>query len=118
MHYKTALARMLPVACAVFSSLQCAAAADYPIRPIRMIVGFATGGATDIYARIVAQKLSERLGQQVVVDNRAGAGGSLGTTLVAKAAPDGYTLIFVSPSHAINTALYKSIPFDPIADFE
>jgi tripartite-type tricarboxylate transporter receptor subunit TctC len=95
-----------------------AQAADYPVRPIRMVVGFAAGGATDIYARIVAQKMSDRFGQQVVVDNRAGAGGSLATHLVARATPDGYTLIFVSPSHAINTALYKSLPFDPVADFE
>lgn len=93
-------------------------AVDYPARPIRMVVGFAPGGATDIYARIVAQKMSDRFGQQVVVDNRAGAGGSLATHLVARATPDGYTLIFVSPSHAINTALYKSLPFDPVTDFE
>jgi len=117
MDLKNVFARASLSACALLVSIS-AAAADYPSRPIRMIVGFAAGGATDLYARIVAQKMSDRFGQQVVVDNRAGAGGSLGTSLVAKASPDGYTLIFVSPSHAINTALYKSIPFDPIADFE
>ena len=115
---KMRFTRLFALAAGLLACSQCALAADYPTRPIRMVVGFAAGGATDIYARIVATKLSERFGQQVVVDNRPGAGGSLGTNLVAKATPDGYTLIFVSPSHAINTSLYKSIPFDPIADFE
>ncbi|OGA50533.1 MAG: hypothetical protein A3G24_22255 [Betaproteobacteria bacterium RIFCSPLOWO2_12_FULL_62_13] len=91
---------------------------DYPNRRIRLIVGFTAGGGTDTYARIVAPKLSERLSQQVVVDNRPGAGGSIATNLVAKAPPDGYTLLFISPSHAINPSLRKSLPFDPVADFE
>jgi len=97
---------------------QAAAADDYPTRPIRLLVGFTAGGGTDTYARIVAPKLSERLGQQVVVDNRPGAGGIIATGMVAKAPPDGYTLIFISPSHSINASLQKSLPFDPIADFE
>ena len=98
---------------------QWANAADiYPNRPIRMVVGFAAGGATDLFARIIGQGLSDRLGQQVNIDNRTGAGGSLGTDLVAKAAPDGYTLLMVSASHAINPSLFKALPFDPVADFE
>ncbi len=115
---KTGFTRLILLVVGLLALPSPVLAAGYPARPIRMIVGFAPGGATDLYARIVATNLSERLGQQVVVDNRAGAGGSLGTNLVAKAAPDGYTLIFVSPSHAINTALFKSMPFDPIVDFE
>ncbi|MBL8382473.1 MAG: tripartite tricarboxylate transporter substrate binding protein, partial [Burkholderiales bacterium] len=103
------LASTPPLACA---------ADDYPARPIRMVVGFAAGGATDLFARIIGQKLADRLGQQVNVDNRTGAGGSLGTDIVAKAPPDGYTLLMVSASHAINLSLYKSLPFDPVADFD
>jgi len=95
-----------------------AAQGDYPARPVRILVGFTAGGGTDTYARIVAPKLSERLGQQVIVDNRPGAGGIIATSLVAKAPPDGYTLVFISPSHAINASLQASLPFDPIADFE
>jgi tripartite-type tricarboxylate transporter receptor subunit TctC len=103
-------------------SVACALAAEpqnqYPVRPIRMVVGFAAGGATDLFARIVAQRLTDRWGQQVVVDNRTGAGGSLGTGIVAKAQPDGYTLAVISSSHMINASLYKTLPFDAVADFE
>jgi tripartite-type tricarboxylate transporter receptor subunit TctC len=95
-----------------------AQAGEYPTRPIRLLVGFTAGGGTDTYARIIAPKLSDRLGQQVVVDNRAGAGGIIATSLVAKAPADGYTLLFISPSHVINPSLQKSLPYDPIADFE
>jgi len=95
-----------------------AASSDYPNRPVRLIVGFAAGGGTDTYARIVAPKLSAALGQQVIVENRAGAGGSIATQVVAKSPPDGYTLLFISPSHVINPSLQKSLPFDPIADFD
>jgi tripartite-type tricarboxylate transporter receptor subunit TctC len=89
----------------------------YPGRPIRFIVPFAPGGGTDFMARLVAQKLGERLGQQIIVDNRAGAGGTVGSNLVAKAAPDGYTLLLgqVSPL-AISPHLEK-IPYDPVRDF-
>jgi tripartite-type tricarboxylate transporter receptor subunit TctC len=89
----------------------------YPSRPIRFIVPFAPGGGTDFMARLVAQKLGERLGQQIIVDNRAGAGGTVGTNLVAKSAPDGYTLLLgqVSPL-AISPHLEK-VPYDPVRDF-
>ena len=93
------------------------AASDYPNRPVKILVGFAAGGATDLVARIVAQRLTERLNQQFVVENRAGAGGVLATGVVAKAPADGYALIMVSASHAINVSLQKSLPYDAVADF-
>ncbi|MBM3373259.1 MAG: tripartite tricarboxylate transporter substrate binding protein [Betaproteobacteria bacterium] len=94
-----------------------AAAQDYPTRPVRMIVPFAPGGPTDVIARVVAQKLSEGLGQQVVVDNRAGAGGNLGMGLAANAPADGHTLIVVSSSFVVNPSLYGQIPYDPYKSF-
>jgi tripartite-type tricarboxylate transporter receptor subunit TctC len=94
-----------------------AAAQDYPTRPVRMIVPFAPGGPTDVIARVVAQKLSEGLGQQVVVDNRAGAGGNLGMGLAANAPADGHTLIVVSSSFVVNPGLYDQIPYDPYKSF-
>ncbi|MGH8664857.1 MAG: Bug family tripartite tricarboxylate transporter substrate binding protein [Burkholderiales bacterium] len=96
-----------------------AAAADaYPSRPIRMIVAFAPGGGTDIIARIVAQGIGAALKQQVVVENRPGAGGNIGTELAARSAPDGYTLITSGTgAHAINPSLYAHIPYDAIKDF-
>jgi tripartite-type tricarboxylate transporter receptor subunit TctC len=93
------------------------AAAAYPDHPIKIYVGFAAGGATDLVTRIVAQKLTERLNQQVVVENRAGAGGMVATGVVAKLPADGYSLIMVSASHAINVSLQKSLPYDAVADF-
>ncbi|MEK7876576.1 MAG: tripartite tricarboxylate transporter substrate binding protein [Pseudomonadota bacterium] len=94
-----------------------AAAQDYPTRPVRLIVPFAPGGPTDIIARIVAGKLFEAFGQQVVVDNRAGAGGNIGTALAANATPDGHTLLLVSSSFVVNPGLYAKIPYDPYRSF-
>src|SRR5439155_19079837 len=90
----------------------------YPWKPIRMIVAYPPGGGTDIVGRMVAQKLSESLGQSVVVENRGGASGNIGTELAAHAAPDGYTILMgnVAPN-AINVSLFKNLPFDPVADF-
>ena len=95
-----------------------AAAADvYPAKPVRFVVAFPPGGGTDIIARSIAQKLAERLAQQVVVDNRPGAGGNIGTDIVAKSAPDGYTILMGSAGPlAINASLFKTMPFDPIRD--
>jgi tripartite-type tricarboxylate transporter receptor subunit TctC len=100
------------------STPQAGAAADaYPARPVRFVVAFPPGGGTDIIARSIAQKLAERFAQQVVVDNRPGAGGNIGTDIVAKAAPDGYTMLMGSAGPlAINASLFGKMPFDPIKD--
>ena len=95
-----------------------ARAADaYPAKPVRFVVAFPPGGGTDIIARAIAQKLAERIAQQVVVDNRPGAGGNIGTDIVAKSAPDGYTMLMGSAGPlAINASLFGKMPFDPIKD--
>ena len=94
------------------------AADAYPSKPIRFLVGFAPGGANDLVARVVAAKLSPRLGQQVVVDNRAGAGGNIAHDIAAKATPDGYTMVLASvASLAMSPALLGKVPYDPINDF-
>ena len=89
----------------------------YPTRPVRFVVGFTPGGGVDINARLLASKFSELLGQQVIVDNRPGAGTNIANELVAKSAPDGYTLLVNSPAVAINMALYKNLPYDTLRDF-
>ena len=95
-----------------------AGAQSFPSRPVRIVVPQAPGGASDALARIIGQRLAERWGHQVVVDNRTGAGGVIGTDIVAKAAPDGYTLLLAyDGTHAINASLYKSLPFDTFRDF-
>jgi tripartite-type tricarboxylate transporter receptor subunit TctC len=109
----------LAVASALVLSFGSAAAADdYPTKPVTIIVPQAPGGTNDIVARHVAQKLSESLGKQFIVDNRAGAGGNIGTQAAARAPNDGYTLLMtISSTQAINPALYKKLPFDPVKDF-
>src|SRR5262245_39769374 len=95
-----------------------AAAQEYPAKTIRYIVPFAPGGMTDILGRVVGQKLSEAWGQQVIVDNRPGAAGGVGSAIAAKAPPDGYTVLGGTiSSHAINVSLYSSLPYDPLKDF-
>jgi len=89
----------------------------YPTRPVRLVVGFTPGGGVDINARLLASKLSELLGQPVIVDNRPGAGTNIANEYVAKAPPDGYTLLVSSPAIAINMALYKNLPYDTLRDF-
>jgi tripartite-type tricarboxylate transporter receptor subunit TctC len=99
------------------STASLAAEAKYPSRPIRIIVPFAPGAATDIIARLLGQKMTEAWGQQVVVDNRGGAGGNIGMGIAANAAGDGYTILFVSSSYMVNPGLYKKIPYDPYKSF-
>lgn len=89
----------------------------YPTKPVRFVVPFSAGGPTDILARIIGRKLTEAWAQQVIIDNRPGAGSTLGTDIVAKAEPDGYTLLLATNGHAINPSLYRKLPFDPIRDF-
>jgi len=105
---------------AVLYSLSAAAApaADWPQKPVRLIVPFVPGGATDLLARYLAEKLTESLGVSVVVDNRGGAGGTLGAGLVARAAPDGYTFMLTSPSHTFAPSFYKNLPYDTVRDFK
>ena len=96
-----------------------ASAQTYPTKPVKIVVPYTPGGATDIFARLVAQKLSQPLGQQVVVENRPGAGGNIGADIVAKAEPDGHTLVMATvATHAINPGLYARMPYDAVRDFE
>ena len=94
-----------------------ACAQGYPNKPVKLIVPFAPGGFTDVVARILGQKLSLAMGQQFVVENKAGAGSTIGTDFVAKAAPDGYTLVMISTTHVISPWIYKTMPYDPIKSF-
>ena len=93
------------------------AAQTYPSKPVRLIVPFAPGGFTDVVARILGQRLSVSMGQQFIIENKAGAGSTIGTDFVAKAAPDGYTLVMISTTHVISPWIYKSMPYDPIKGF-
>ena len=106
----------------VFASLvlTCAPALaqKYPTKPIRLIVPYAPGGSSDIIARLYAQRLTETMGQTFVVDNRPGAGGTIGTDITAKSTPDGYTLLLQDMPHTINPAVYGKVPYDPLRDFE
>jgi tripartite-type tricarboxylate transporter receptor subunit TctC len=100
----------------ITSARRAAAALDYPTRPVRFVVGFPPGGATDILARLIGQRLSERLGQQFVVDNRPGAGNNIGTEAVVNAEGDGYTVLLVNPANYINTSLYANLKFNFVRD--
>jgi tripartite-type tricarboxylate transporter receptor subunit TctC len=90
----------------------------FPTKPVRIVVPFPPGGGVDLIARLVGSKLAESLGQPFLVENRAGAGGNIGTAAVAKAAPDGYTVLMTTSGHAISPALYRKLPFDAVKDFE
>ncbi len=94
-----------------------ALAEAFPARPVRVIVPFAPGGPVDVFARLLAQKLSDRFGQQFFIENIGGAGGNIGTGRAAKAAADGYTLLLTANNHVINPALYETVPYDPFKDF-
>jgi tripartite-type tricarboxylate transporter receptor subunit TctC len=108
--------RFLYLAGAAVAAPAVAWSQSYPARPVHMVVGFAAGGGADIMARLIGQALSERLGQQIVVDNRPGAGTNIATEVVAKATPDGYTLLLANSPNAINTTLYDNLSFDFIRD--
>jgi tripartite-type tricarboxylate transporter receptor subunit TctC len=115
---KSLPATALIVACAAGLPAHVVQAQTYPDRPIRLVIPFPPGGGSDITGRTIAQKLGEALGQQVVADNRGGAGGNIGTDIVAKAAPDGYTLVMaLSGPFSINGSLLGKLPFDPLKDF-
>src|SRR3954465_7066854 len=106
------------IAALLLASCLNAAAQNFPSRPVRMIVAFPAGGGTDAVARIVGQKLTVLWGQQVVVDNRAGAGGIVGAELAANAPPDGYTIFLATTGNlAINPGLYSKLPYDTLKDF-
>jgi len=113
------LARTSLVAVLVALPVQPAVAADaYPQKPIRLVVPFSPGGGTDLLARAVSDRLTEVLGVAVIIDNRAGAGSTIGTAMVARAAPDGYTYLFTSASYTFAPNFYRDLPYDPIKDFK
>jgi tripartite-type tricarboxylate transporter receptor subunit TctC len=101
---------------AAFGSIGGAVAQDYPTRPVKWVVGYPPGGATDILARLIGQRLSERLGQQFVIENKPGAGNNVGTESVVNADPDGYTILLVNPANGINASLYTKLSFNFIRD--
>jgi tripartite-type tricarboxylate transporter receptor subunit TctC len=109
-------AGLLALATAAATPASAQTAADYPTKPVRLIIPFPPGGSNDVVGRLIAQQLSDRLGKQVVVDNRGGAGGVIGTEVAAKAAPDGYTLLIISIAHAVAPWLYK-LPYDSLKSF-
>jgi tripartite-type tricarboxylate transporter receptor subunit TctC len=102
---------------ATLAACSTASLAQYPNKPVHAIISFTPGSATDIVGRVVMQKVSEYWGQPVIADNRAGAGGSIGTAAVARAAPDGYTLLIDSSGHAVTPSMYASLPYDTLKDF-
>ena len=113
------MSRLRLTLCLVILFAPClfARAQTYPAKPVRMIVGFAPGGGTDVTARVIAQPLADRLGQRLIVDNRPGADGVLGTDIAAKSPPDGYTVLMVNSGHTVNPGMYKKLPYDTLRDF-
>jgi tripartite-type tricarboxylate transporter receptor subunit TctC len=116
---ETSVKRLIvALALAALAVVSGASFAQYPVKPVRIVVPYPPGGTTDILARLVATRLTDKLGQTFVVENRPGAAGAIGSQAVAKSAPDGYTLVMGTvSSHGINSALYKSLPYDPVKDF-
>jgi tripartite-type tricarboxylate transporter receptor subunit TctC len=114
---------LIALCISALASIGGASALDYPTRPVRFVVGYPAGGATDILARLIGQRLSERLGQQFVIENKPGAGNNIGTEAVVNAEPDGYTILLVNPANYINASLYTNLKFDfmrdiaPVASF-
>jgi len=112
---RNSLALLLAIALGIHASS--AVAQSYPSRPVRLIIPFPPGGSNDIVGRMIAAQLGDRLGQQMIPDNRGGAGGTIGTELAAKAPADGYTLLLISTAYAFNTSIYKKLPYDPVKSF-
>ena len=108
---------MIAIGISALASVGGASALDYPTRSVRWVVGYPPGGATDIIARLIGQRLSERLGQQFIIENQPGAAGNIGMGNAAKAPGDGYTILFVSSSFVVNPSLYQKVPYDPEKDF-
>src|SRR5690554_4770040 len=115
MAWGTGLA-VIMAACLAMSQALAAGAESYPEKPISLIVSYPAGGSVDVAARILQDPLSNALGQPVVIENKGGAGGTIGTGVVAKAKPDGYTLLITLSSHTINPAIYDELPFDTVSD--
>ena len=111
------LAKSLIAVALCAASLGAVHAQSYPNKPVKLIVPFAPGGFTDVVARILGQRLSTAMGQQFVIENKAGAGSIIGTDFVAKSAPDGYTLVMISTTHVISPWIYKTVPYDPLKSF-
>jgi len=114
---RAAGAALAAVALTLFPDGARAAADDWPARPLRIVVAVAPGGPTDIYSRMLGQKLTERWGQPIIIDNRAGAGQTIGAGIVARSAPDGYTLFMCTQTFAVNPSLYKDLSYDSVRDF-
>jgi tripartite-type tricarboxylate transporter receptor subunit TctC len=107
---------LIAMGLSAIASIGSAAALDYPTRPVKWVVGYPPGGATDIIARLIAQRLSERLGQQFIIENKPGAGNNIGTESVVNAEPDGYTVLLVNPANFINASLYTNLKFNFVRD--
>jgi tripartite-type tricarboxylate transporter receptor subunit TctC len=107
---------LIAMGISAFAAIGSASALDYPTRPVRFVVGYPPGGATDILARLIGQRLSEKLGQQFVIENKPGAGNNIGTEAVVNAEPDGYTVLLVNPANYINASLYTNLKFNFIRD--
>jgi len=107
---------LIAIGISAIASIGSAAAADYPTRPVKWIVGYPPGGATDIIARLIGQRLSERLGQQFVIENKPGAGNNIGTEAAINAEPDGYTVLLINPANYINATLYTNLKFNLVRD--
>src|SRR3989442_14642259 len=112
------LRRVLKCSCAAgIAAVSSVLAQGYPVHPVKIVVPFAAGGVADITARVLSQKMGESMGQQVIVENRPSAGGILASEAVAKADPDGYTLLFITNGNAVSASLFKSLPYDTVGDF-
>jgi len=117
MRYTTPVAAALICSLPLAGGTRLAQAQDYPARAVRIVVPVTPGGGSDLFARVIARKLGESWGQSVIVENRPGGGAIIGSEYVARSAPDGYTLLLIASTHAINPSFYKKLPYDPIKDF-